>query len=109
MLASIIRFGARPPAGEVATTVKDGEEVEASGGTAGMEFGAALLLGLDFLDPATAKRAVASRGMVGSYLVLSYTFLQPTDLAKLTSFTSQATRSSLVSPLTFYDLPSKGL
>ena len=62
--------------GDVATTIKDGEEVEASGGTAGMEFGAALLLGLDFLDPATANRAVATRGMVGSYLVLSYTISQ---------------------------------
>ena len=60
-------------AGEVATTTKDDTEIEASGGTAGMEFGAAILLGLDFLDPATAKRAIASRGMVGSYLVLSYT------------------------------------
>ena len=61
-------------AGDVATTTVDGSEVEASGGTAGFEFGGALLLGLDFLDPATASRAIATRGMVGSYLVLSYTF-----------------------------------
>ena len=40
------------------------------------------MLGLDFLDPATATRAVASRGMVGSYLVLSYTVASADDFGK---------------------------
>ena len=75
-------FWSSTAAGEIAKTTKDGEEVEASGGTAGMEFGAAILLGLDFLDPATATRAVASRGMVGSYLVLSYTVASADDFGK---------------------------
>lgn len=69
-------------AGETATTTKDGEELEASGGTAGVELGAAIMLGLDFLDPTTAARAVATRGMVGSYLVLSYTITSADDFGK---------------------------
>lgn len=75
-------FWSSTTGGEVATTQIDGEDIEASGGTAGMEFGAAIMLGLDFLDPENASRAVASRGMVGSYLVLSYTVATADDFGK---------------------------
>jgi len=53
----------RPAMGDV-------EKKKGYGGTAGYHFGAGLYFNLDWLDPQTAARGRATRGLAGSYLFL---------------------------------------